>query len=73
MHREYLRLAKNLHKVCVNMSSRQSGIYTPKLNISDDKTIQEFKNNYGLFSLPEGPLYAAGYEIEKLESGKKNF
>ena len=23
------------------MSSRQSGIYTPKLNISDDKTIQE--------------------------------
>ena len=41
MHREYLRLAKNLHKVCVNMSSRQSGIYTPKLNISDDKTIQE--------------------------------
>ena len=37
----YLRLAKNLHKVCVNMSSRQSGIYTPKLNIRDDKTIQE--------------------------------
>ena len=44
-----------------------------KIKYADDKTIQEFKNNYGLFSLPEGPLYAAGYEIEQLESGKKNF
>lgn len=41
MHREYLRLARKLHKVCITMNSRQNGIYSPKINIRDDKTIEE--------------------------------
>ena len=44
-----------------------------QIKYADDKTIQEFKNNYGRFALPEAPLYAAGYEIEQFEDGKKNF
>ena len=44
-----------------------------KFKYADDETIQKFKDNYGLFALPEGPLYAAGYEIEELENGEKKF
>lgn len=44
-----------------------------KFKYADDETIQKFKDNYGLFAFPEGPLYAAGYEIEELENGEKKF
>ena len=41
MRREYLRLAEKLNKVCQNKNSKVNGIYSPKINLHKDKSVEE--------------------------------
>ena len=41
MRREYLRLAEKLNKVCQNMHSKKNGIYSPKVNLHKNKSVEE--------------------------------
>jgi hypothetical protein len=44
-----------------------------KFKYDNDQLIEKFKDRYGLFAIPEDPLYVAGYEVEELEDGKIRF
>ena len=41
MRREYLRLAEKLNKVCQNMHSKKNGIYSPKIDLNKNKSVEE--------------------------------
>lgn len=59
MRREYLRLAEKLNKVCQNMNSKVDGVYSPKINLHKDKTVEELTKDINkMISFLNMPQYS---------------
>ena len=59
MRKEYLELARKLHKVCINMNSRQNGIYSPNIDLHNKKTAKELTKDINrMISFLNAPQYS---------------
>ena len=66
MRKEYLRLAEKLNKVCLNMNSRQNGIYSPKIQLHNKKTVEEITKDINkMISFLNAPHYSYMSKIKK--------
>ena len=56
---EYFKLAKSINNVCLSMNSRQNGIYSPKINLTKDKSVKELTKDIDkMLGFLKAPYYS---------------
>lgn len=66
MRKQYLMMAQKLNKVCLNMNSRKNGIYSPKIDLHEKKTIDEITKDINkMIAFLNAPHYSYMFKHKK--------